>query len=233
MVWVPELQRAGVILVTTTSIHDIIELNGNLEAAQALRGDLRGIPFILRRSPRKISTPNGDGKRRRMEKWLLSIEPAPDWVRLQLAAAQRAALPSVEVKQLTAPQVDTETGEILEDEEEEEQPAAPATVELAGTISEYEARYNGSGALYIKFRLDNKTIIVTEPLSTDWMERLDNGRQATVRGVWAQKPNSSMTFVQAHEIVASVLTGDYSEEWDAIDQSAKARHQRQVEEVLL
>lgn len=119
VVWIPELQRAGVILVPTTSIHDIIELQANLDAAQAMRGDLRGIPFILRRAPRKISTPDKDGKRRRMEKWLLSIEPAPDWVRLQLAATARAALPSNgDLLALPAPVLDEETGELFDEDEE-------------------------------------------------------------------------------------------------------------------
>jgi len=119
-VWIPELQRAGVILVPTTSIWDIIELQSNLDAAQAMRGDLRGIPFILRRAPRKISTPGSDGKRRRLEKWLLSIEPAPDWVRLQLAATARAALPANEQLLLSAPIIDEDTGELFDEEVEEE-----------------------------------------------------------------------------------------------------------------
>ena len=118
VVWIPELQRAGVIVVPTTSIWDIIELQSNLDAAQAMRGDLRGIPFVLRRAPRKISTPGGpDGKRRRLEKWLLSIEPAPDWVRLQLAATARAALPGDQLL-LNAPTLDEDTGELFDDEEE-------------------------------------------------------------------------------------------------------------------
>ena len=118
VIWIPELQRAGVIVVPTTSIWDIIELQSNLDAAQAMRGDLRGIPFILRRAPRKISTPGPDGKRRRLEKWLLSIEPAPDWVRLQLAASARAALPADDHLMLSAPLVDEDTGELIEDDEE-------------------------------------------------------------------------------------------------------------------
>jgi len=132
VVWIPELQRAGVILVPTTSIHDIIELQGNLDAAQAMRGDLRGIPFILRRAPRKISTPDKDGKRRRLEKWLLSIEPAPDWVRLQLAAAARAALPSTEMKALPAPHVDEDTGELFDAEDEPEEDCAALREQLRG-----------------------------------------------------------------------------------------------------
>lgn len=121
--WIPDLQRAGVVVVPTTSVHDIAELQSNLEAAEALRGDLRGIPFVLSRRPRKISIPDKDGKRRRLEKWLLSIEPAPDWVRLQLAATARAALP-IGAEPLALPEangtsyVNPETGEIFDDDED-------------------------------------------------------------------------------------------------------------------
>jgi hypothetical protein len=231
---IPELQRMAYILVPTTSINDILELQSNLEAAEALRGDLRGIPFILSRRPRKVSTPTENGGRARREKWLLSIEPAPDWVKLQLTAMERAALPSVDVKQLAPPpMVDVDTGEIFDDEEPTEE--APPTVELSGIVDDYEARYNGGGALYVKFKIDEKTIIVAEPLSSEWMERLDNGVTATVRGAWAQKPNSSMTFVQAQEIEVPnpAPTADYSEEWDEIDRAADTRRGRPLEESLL
>lgn len=64
-----------------------------------LRGDLRGIPLILRRKPREISTPEikdgkRTGKRMRRAKSLITIEAKPAWVALQLAAQQQAALPS-------------------------------------------------------------------------------------------------------------------------------------------
>lgn len=116
---IPELRRMAYVLVPTTSINDILELQSNLEAAQALRGDLRGIPFILSRRPRKVSTPGENGQRARREKWLLSIEPAPDWVRLQLVAMERAALPMAETRLLNAPAVDEATGEIFEEDEPE------------------------------------------------------------------------------------------------------------------
>ncbi len=93
---VPELGRLACITVLTTSIHDIIKLTSQLRAYEALRGDLRGIPFILRRRKDKISTPGPDGKRVRREKWLLSIETQPEWTMLQLTAMQRAALPAGE-----------------------------------------------------------------------------------------------------------------------------------------
>ena len=129
---VPELQRLAYLTVMSTSIHDIIELTGNLQAAYALHSDLRGIPFILRRAPRMISMPKEDGSRMRIEKWLLFLEPAPDWVSLQLSFMSHAALPVVdgEYTALPAPgrlalasgsTVDLQTGEIVEDEDEDDE----------------------------------------------------------------------------------------------------------------
>lgn len=92
MVIIPELQRFAYVTVETHSIHDIIRLQENLQAIESLRGDLRGIPFILKRTPVEISTPTGDGKRARREKWLLSIEVDPAWAALQLESMHRAAL---------------------------------------------------------------------------------------------------------------------------------------------
>lgn len=103
---IPELGRLAYVVVLTTSIHDIMEIHANLSAYEALRDGLQGIPFILSRVPRMISTPSGkDGKRARREKWLIHIEAAPAWVNAQLSVMQRKALPSA---------IDHETGEIVE-----------------------------------------------------------------------------------------------------------------------
>lgn len=141
---IPELKRLAYVAVATTSLHDIMELQANLEAMAAMRGDLRGIPFVLSRRARMISMPAEDGKRVRREKWLLSIEPSPDWVALQLQAMERLALPERgQMLELTARSamledvgergglagmggltpveadwVDEETGEIFDEEEE-------------------------------------------------------------------------------------------------------------------
>lgn len=91
---VPLLKRLGFVTVHTTSIWDILTIHQNLTALEMLRGSLRGIPLILRRVKRAISTPSGNGQRARREKWLLTIEAAPDWVALELDAIQRQALPT-------------------------------------------------------------------------------------------------------------------------------------------
>lgn len=89
---IPELQRLAYVTAETHSIHDIMRLTENLQAVESLRGDLRGIPFVLKRTPVEISTPSGDGKRARREKWLLSIEVDPAWAALQLEGMRQNAL---------------------------------------------------------------------------------------------------------------------------------------------
>lgn len=91
---IPELGRFATITVMTTSKNDIMNLTRQLRSYEALRGDLRGIPFIIKRRPYKISTPGQNGERVRREKWLLSIETQPQWTMAQLGAMQQAALPA-------------------------------------------------------------------------------------------------------------------------------------------
>jgi hypothetical protein len=74
-----ELKRFAFVTLTTTSIYDIIALHRNLLAIQMINGTLRNVPLILRRVEKEISTPGADGKRARYKKWLLSIEPHPEW----------------------------------------------------------------------------------------------------------------------------------------------------------
>ena len=111
---IPELQRLAYVLVLTTSKWDIHNLDGQLRALYEIKGDLRGIPLQLRRRPEKKSSPQGK-KRVRREMWLLSIEAAPTYVSLQLAAQEQAALPQLPETTQTIV-VDGTTGEIMGDE---------------------------------------------------------------------------------------------------------------------
>jgi hypothetical protein len=120
---IPELKRWASVTVLTTSEHDIRQIDANLLALEALQrsrgGTLRGVPLILKRSPQKISTPKDGGGRMRVEKWLISIEAQPQWVELQIAAQEQAALHQAEV--LALPEWNGE-----EDVEEVEEIATPA-----------------------------------------------------------------------------------------------------------
>lgn len=91
---IPELQRLAYMTVMTTSVHDIGNISAQLEALKTVNnGRLAGIPMVLRRRPKKISTPKPDGTRARYTKWMLSIEADPGWVRAKLLDFKHAALP--------------------------------------------------------------------------------------------------------------------------------------------
>lgn len=90
----PELERAAYLTVMTTSIHDIANISDQLRAFATLnRGQIAGIPLILRRRPKAISVPKKDGGRARMKKYMLSIEADPEWVKMALQETKRLALP--------------------------------------------------------------------------------------------------------------------------------------------
>lgn len=139
---IPELKRLAYVTVLTTSIHDIMTIQSNLSALESAREDLRGIPMLLRRSPREISTPNGNGNRVRREKWLISIEAQPSWVELQLTAQQRAALPvgNAQLSLPPAPSGEDDDDDFIETESAKPTlravPAAQVTVEAEGVEAE-------------------------------------------------------------------------------------------------
>ena len=159
---IPELRRLAYVTVLTTSIHDIMALTGQLEAIESMRGDLRGIPMILKRQPREISTPSGsNGQRRRMEKWLLSIEAAPTWVDLQLQAQEQAALPAPRPL-LPAPPANPVTGEVWESDEEEE--TAPAPEPVRTVRPKRDALLNRIAQLTEQAEREELEIILAKPL---------------------------------------------------------------------
>lgn len=158
---IPELARLAYVVMETHSIYDIIQLTENLQAAFALRGNLAGVPFILSRRDREISTPSSTpGKRFRTTKSLLFIEPDPEWVQRKLIAMRAEAfamLPEVS-SAASSPvgNIDYETGEILvegeyiDDDEPTDNPftdplagATPASERLQGKIN---ILFNGQAA---------------------------------------------------------------------------------------
>ena len=133
---IPELKRLGYVTLQTTSIHDIMEITNNLRAIEETRGSLTGVPLIVRRVPREISTPSKDGARKRRTVSLVHIEARPDWVQMQLAAMAEAALPPVSIpsEPLALP---SWPGAVVEDEED--------TTEI--TREQFKARGESDGDL--------------------------------------------------------------------------------------
>lgn len=113
---IPALERMGTVTILTTSIHDIKNIDNALRIIAIQLGDLRAVPLRLCRVPRPISTPgNGaeKGKRVRRVKWLLHIEPSPEWVALMIPRNSAPALTAGGLAQLPAPGDDEDEGEAL------------------------------------------------------------------------------------------------------------------------
>jgi hypothetical protein len=93
---IPELHSLAYMTVHTTSIYDIMNISSQLEAVQSMNGGrIAGVPLTLRRRKKMISTPdlNDKSKRVRREKYLISIEADPEWVKAMLMHVKHLALP--------------------------------------------------------------------------------------------------------------------------------------------
>lgn len=102
---IPDLARAAYLTVLTTSKHDIANISDQLRAfAELNKGQIAGIPFILRRRPKKISMPKEGGQRVRVTKWMLSIEADPEWVQAKLSHLNTLALPGGAPMQAALPE---------------------------------------------------------------------------------------------------------------------------------
>lgn len=115
---IPALKRFAYITVTTTSIYDIMTMYQNLLAIQMVSGTLRGVPMILRRTEKEISTPAEGGNRARRKKWLLSIEPHPQWVEKKLLEQRNEAFGLIEA---TKAPLMIESGAVVEDDDENDE----------------------------------------------------------------------------------------------------------------
>lgn len=129
---IPELQRLAYLVVLTTSFHDIANISAQLEALKQVNGGrLAGIPLILRRRPKKISTPKPDGTKARYAKWLISIEADPSWVKAKLMEVKHLALPGNGLDLLPAGedvidmQLESGLDESYEDEADDDIPGDP------------------------------------------------------------------------------------------------------------
>jgi len=139
---IPELIEAGYVgyvTLETHGKHDIRAILQTLHAVYEARSSnelgLRGVLFNLRRVQESISTPgfgNQAGKRSRVNKWLVKLEPAADWMRLQLEMARSAQmLPAGD----ETPQLESGEDGIIEGQVVETPAAAPNHNGMTGLIA--------------------------------------------------------------------------------------------------
>jgi hypothetical protein len=89
-----DIPRLAYYQVATTSIHNIVNLTEQMTYIKQTIGRLQGVPFILKLRPQKISVPTQDGKRQRVEKYLMSLEVDPEWVKKLMDTQDRLADPA-------------------------------------------------------------------------------------------------------------------------------------------
>lgn len=83
-----ELERFAYLTFITGSYYDIDNISSQLKSYYQIASEISGVPLILKRRPKEISTPVGNGNRQRLEKWLVEIEPRYDWVKQKMLEAQ-------------------------------------------------------------------------------------------------------------------------------------------------
>lgn len=180
---IPELARLAWVAVETHSLYDIMQLTENLQAAEVLRGSLQGIPFILSRRDREISTPDGKGGRARRTKSLLFLEPDPSWVQRQLAAVQYAALPVVDMpvmdvpapRQITGPAATVATA--LDDDDDDDYYEAPSQQSPKPATSA-----NGKAQRVDTASLARLTAVAEELFGLDWPAKESAVAEAASKG---------------------------------------------------
>ncbi len=75
--FLPDLNYPGQVSLTTHSIHDIVEIQGNLEAYSSF--DLTKIPFKFCRTEKTISRTDDNGNTFPMKRWLCHLEIDPEF----------------------------------------------------------------------------------------------------------------------------------------------------------
>ena len=97
------------------------ELGSIVRVCQSARVPVAGVPLILKRREEDVSVPQEDGSAMRVKKWMVHIEPDPEFVARANLALKRFAMP--EVPLLTA------SPEEFDDEDE----TIPAEVSMEGS----------------------------------------------------------------------------------------------------
>lgn len=178
---IPELARMAYVCVHTTSIHDIANISSQLEALRQMNnGRLAGIPLKLRRRPKQVSSPV-NGKRVRVEKWLISIEADPEWVKRMLVETKRLALPGNGLPLLpdyTPPQDD----DVVEEWEEDEDEAQPEPEQKQETQEPVKRDWNVKTVDYIANWSKRKNADIVQVL--DMSKELSSAEETKIISDW-------------------------------------------------
>jgi hypothetical protein len=229
---IPELVYAGyvgLVTVETHGKHDILSISRALQAVYESRGGngqgLHGIPFNLRRVPEQVSTPgfgNRTGQRSMVEKWNVKLEPAADWVRLQLDMAHATQMAGALPEAKPAPQ--------LLEPKPENKPAAKAALP-AQTASMEELNELGWMLWPGVWETVKETILKSKNIKGDIVKAVEfcEKRRDTLPEKWGDHVKSAYPdFAPLLPEIAKVMGGDGYDKLLALKGMAKAIEVRKV-----
>jgi hypothetical protein len=216
---IPALGRMGFVMLQTTSVHDIMEIDKNLRAIEQLNGRLNGIPVIIERVMRSISAPGKGDERIRRQCSLVHVEVHPDFVKLQMQNMVQAALqpgtPSLALPSWLGEDDDVEI-DADEDTAESESIPAVAGSSSATTREQLKARGESDGDLTPKDLEDeikrfcmtlfdrNKTaaknFFDAEYADLSFEDRQEKFLQHQDRAWWIEAINQAMTEADARGV---------------------------------
>lgn len=222
-VLIPELQRLVYLVVLTTSIHDIINISSQLQMLKEINhGRLAGIPMVLRRRPKKISTPKADGSRARYSKWMLSIEVDPEWVKAKLLEVKHLALPGNGMDLLPAGDqiIDVESRDVeadipeVEDEPEEDIPSEPEMDgDQVGLFPEADTKWTAEQINTLMNAEDLKLKVPNHIVNTlNFSKKLDGSTPSEIALAWVRiyksaRENKKLDSVQSAEYADKEMFG--------------------------
>lgn len=112
---IPYLGRGAYLQFKTTSWTDCALISDQLEAIKATMGKIKGVPLVLKRRQGTINA-NYNGKRRRVKKWLVSIEIKDEVAKARIEAMMSQATQEAEY---ILPDEIEDDAEVLEQPEDE------------------------------------------------------------------------------------------------------------------
>lgn len=192
----PVLQRLAFLTLHTTSIHDIINISQQLEGIRKINdGKLVGIPIVMKRVPKMISTPRKGGKRVRSKKWLVSLEADPSWVREKLQEMKIAALPGNGMALLPEPEVIE--GELVGPEND---PDAPVIRFTSATLEKVVNENLAPNMKVAEEWLNSSNL----PLDADW-ETIERWLKAFSRGIDNNDGREDFATIAANKAYADAV----------------------------
>ena len=191
---IPHLGRYAEWVLTTTSIYDIATLTKQLHHYYQVLGNLTRVAFLLKRTKRQVHFYDKDGVRRSKDSWLLDLEIDPVSLHTLMAnqleentlraLEQQRALPVFDEDVVEAEiVVDEETGEILEEKQEEERTETTRSNSLIDKYHALREHLNELAELAKKYDLPVEVVRLPAQPATGAVSKLFHDTAPKVREI--------------------------------------------------